>query len=261
MRRSRPNLVLIICCFSFWLSSANAASLPLDPSQFPDPNSLITPALANAITKTVGLGTDHRSYEGASPLGNSVGLDFGLSITVAHIPPDFAEALTSAGLNVSTTSVPPLLPVPRLQLSKGLGKSFGVNFSYIGLGAFQIIGGDVKWTVAEPEEGFTTALRLSYTKCKIGFIQTTTTTPQILFGRKLDFAEPYIGFGYQMSTGTITIPLTAYGQSITIKGTGKAAGALAFTGVQFNMGLQLTVEGGYSSGGVSYFGTKIGVNL
>ena len=261
MRKSRLILIFIIACFWKGTTLADAASLPLDPSQFPDPNSLITPALANAITKTIGLGTDHRSYEGATALGNSMGLDLGLSITIGHIPPDFAAALVQAGLNVSATSIPPLLPVPTLQLSKGIGKSFGLNFSYIGLGQFQIIGGDVKWTVYDPEEGFTSAVRLSYNKCKIGFIQTTTTTPQVLFGRKLDFVEPYIGFGYQMSTGTITIPITAYGQTITIKGSGKAAGALAFTGVQFNVGLQLTIEGGYSSAGVSYFGTKIGISL
>src|SRR4051812_27123245 len=102
-------LVIYLITSAVLSSTAQAAGLPLDPSQFPDPNSLISPALANAVTKTVGLGTDHRSYESATPLGNMIGLDLGFSVTIAHVPPDFGKALEAAGLSgVSASSIPPL---------------------------------------------------------------------------------------------------------------------------------------------------------
>lgn len=242
-----------------------AASLPFDPSQFADPNQLITPAVRNALVKTVGLGTDHRSYEGASALGTAIGLDIGIEATMVKTPTELGPALSSIG---GPSNVPPFIPVPRLHLHKGLGSRAGIAFSGVFFLQYMIYGGDFKLVLSQPEEGLTIATRLAYTRASLQIVTTDTYTPQLVVSRKLDFAEPYLGIGYQMTDGYVGFDYAQFGQSVHIGGedvgSAKASSFIAYLGVQFKaqvVGLQLTIEGGYSAEGMHSLGTKFGFSF
>ncbi|MBC7693651.1 MAG: hypothetical protein H7222_17935 [Methylotenera sp.] len=243
--------------------SAQSAALPFDPSQYPDPNALIDPKFVAAIVKTIGLGTDHRSYEPATALGSYsvIGLDFGVDITAAKLPKEFNDAIKLAGVKNFTLQV---LPIPRLHLHKSIGKWLGVGVSYIGYQNYKIYGGDAKVTFFEPEEGPTFAFRLAYSTSRIGFVQTKTWNPQLVMSRRLVFADPYLGIGYQTSTGKIQIPISYGGYAAEINAAGSARSFIAYSGIQFTLptiGLQLTLEGDYSAAGIHTLGTKVGFSF
>src|SRR5690606_38208760 len=103
----------------------------------------------------------------------------------------------------------PVLPVPRILIHKGLGQSIDIGASamvYVPL-KMALYGGDIKITIYNPDQGITWALRGSYAYSKIDYVKTDTFSPQILISRKLNFADPYLGMGYQYTTGTVTLPL------------------------------------------------------
>jgi len=294
-----------VCAFS---KSALAVNIPpgvtlppgFDPSQIPggleglipklpNLNNFIPQSTTDGVIKLIGLGTDHRSYESASPLGTNIGLDLGAEVTLAKIPEDFEKGLddliTSINLATGNTETKsgstalgniPAIPVPRLHLHKGIGQSAGLGLSYIRYKDYRIIGGEIKVVVAQPEEGLTWSARLSYSNTRFNIpldkykilIKTQTITPQILASKRIDFADPYIGVGYQISSGNldITVPFTYQGYTFQLDGKSKAkaSGLIAFTGLAFRadvIGLALVLEGSYSSAGVHTLGTKVGFSF
>lgn len=261
----RPLLLLLTIAIIPHFARAAAGGLPFDPSSFEDPSSLIGSSLVNSLVKTVGFALDHRPYEGATPLGTFVGLDMGIEITLAKLPSDLATELAKANPSGGTPTLPPFLPVPRLHLHKGIGQHVSIGLSGILYKGFVLYGGDLKITLYNPSEGITLATRMSYSVSKIGFVSTKTYTPQLLISRRVSFADPYIGVGYQYATGGISFPLEVQGISLgTLSASGSARGFIAFMGTQFRVavtGLELTLEGSYSSVGVNTFGTKFGFSF
>jgi len=251
----------------FAATAARAGSFPFDASLFPSPDSLLTDDMKNAFTKTVGLTTDFRPMEPATPLGTWIGLDFGIEVTVSKVPSDLAASLDKigmSGLNI------PILPALRAQAHKGITKNIDIGFGgiyYKGAGKIpqlKLIGASLKIALYNPDQGPTIALRGCYSISKIMIVSTTNYSAQLLASRKMDFADPYIGIGFQYITGIIKVELPIMGFTITAEGTGKAMAGSAFTGVQFtvpNLGLQLTLEGGYNSGGAHGLGMKIGMGF
>jgi len=223
-------------------------------------------SIANALISVIGLGTAHRPYQPATPMGSS-GTYLGLEITLVNIPPAFTESLESIGFG--SASALPVLPVPKFHLSKGLGNVMDFEFSGLGYTGFIIAGGSLKWTFYNPkEEGICWAIRYSYTYTKLGFIRAKTHGPEILISRKMEFADPYIGLGYRATSGTITIPIEipTADPSIdvnipsfdpTLKGSGKTY--VAFIGVGMELyPIKLTMGGEYNSYGSSSLGIKLG---
>ena len=259
---------LILILLGVLTSEARASFL--DPSAFPDPNAILTPSLVNASVKALGLATDHRPYEPATPLGTSLGADLSIDITLAKLPQEFYTELSAAG--ASSTQELPFLPVPRINVHKGLGPKFDLGISAILYRGYRIIGVEGKVAVWVPEEGPNWAIRLSYTNCYLKIVDGTTVelntktfTPQILISRPLAFADPYLGIGYQIATGkvTLTIPLDPLPPQ-TSSQNGQGSGFLAFLGVGLripNTGLKLTLEGAYSTAGALTLGTKFGFSF
>jgi hypothetical protein len=249
-----PALLLLTVIELSLVANCRADALP-----FPDLGALVPAGTADAFVKAVGMTADHRAYEPATPLGTNVGLSMGFEATIAKVPDDFKAALAALG---SGGSSPPVLPMPRLHLHKGMGEKAGIGLSFLGYQGYLVYGANFHLAIHVPEEGPVWALRLNYSRAKLGYVTTHTWTPEILVSRALDFADPYIGVGYQSITGDLTYSPSANGFTAppqTLQG--KAGGALAFLGVQFRLnptGLQITIEGDYSSGGVHTLGTKIG---
>ena len=265
-----------------WAQGALAAT------EFPDIDSLITESAANAFVKLIGMGMDHRAYEPATPLGTSLGLDVGLEATLVQPPSDLGTALSGlggamGGGSSSSSLTIPILPSPKLHLHKGLSNRIDIGLTGLYfpslipfVGGSYFVGGDVKIILFQPEEGLTWAFRMSYNVNSLTMsqssialsIKTGTYTPQLIVSRKLSFADPYMGMGYQISYGTfaatITLPeLPAPSPSlgdIVLSKNGTASGFLLFGGVGLRIpgvGFKFTIEGAYSPIGMNYLGTKI----
>ena len=249
--------------FWLWLGSAVAradSQLPLDPSQFADLNQLLSPTITNGFVTTVGLLSAHRPYEPATGLGTSFGVDIGIEVTLVKIPKAFNDALAAAGTSQSLSDIPSI-PVPKISIHKG-----DLGFSGVQYLNYKIYGGDVKLVVSNPTEGPTWALRFNYTWSAIGFVFAKTYEPQLLISRKLDFADPYIGFGYQVVRGKISADINfADGiPSQHIEGSGGGTAAQFLCGLSMRipgLGVRLTMEGAYNSAGASTLGTKVGVSF
>ncbi len=236
-----------------------------------DLNKYVSPQMSKAMIKTVGLAWNHRPYEPASPLGTNVGLDLGVDVTLAKAPADIGAAVKELGGSGADI---PVIPGARLHLHKGLGNRVNAGFSFIQLnqGGVQVrlIGADLQAVVFHPDEGPTVALRFGYAFNTASFgldvgtidLSTHTATPSIVVSRQMEFADPYIGIGAEYATGRLGIKsIEVMGLSVQNSVVNQAWGAIAFTGVQFRLpmiGLELTVEGSYSSADVHTLGTKFG---
>ena len=258
---------------------------------------LLSGPVSSAILETIGFLSDHRPYEPATPLlsvprdskAGRAGLDMGVEATLVHLPDDFFNALTALGGsgNMSLRALPTL----RLHLHKGLGESTDIGFSGILLNGNYMVGGDLKFVLSKPEEGPTWAIRFCYSQSKLDLASfgvtglgaltvqgtnvgninlvthTQTYTPQLLLSKQMAFADPYMGIGYQYTTGQVEMPITINipgvpAQTVTPTADGSAGGFLAFLGVGINVsGIKVTVEGAYSSTDVHSIGTKVSLDF
>jgi hypothetical protein len=246
--------------------AADLGGLPFDPSQFPDPNSLVSQAVVNAIVKLVGLGIDHRPMMPATALGTQFGVELGLEVTLVKVPGDFFSTLQANGFPAGSSPLPSL-PVAKLHLHKGIGSRLDVGGAFFYLSSAKVFSADAKFVVFQPEEGPSVAVRGSYNYTDFSFsganVSTKTFTPEVLISREMEFADPYLGLGASYTLGTMdaTLPLPAPLPAQKVSAGGNAYGALLFGGVVFripNTGLRLTVEGAYSTADLSYLGVKIG---
>lgn len=213
--------------------------------------------------KALGLVFDHRPYASATPLGTIPGISFGLELSLVKPPEEFVTVASSSGGLLPIPATLPVLPSPRLHIQKGLGPNFNLGASFIGYsGAVLLMGAHGQYAFLNPEEGPTVAARLSYNWLKLQAFKTQTWTAQVLVSKKMDFADPYIGVGYQYVTGSVGVELSFAGITQSIEFTGRGQSAMAMMGVQFripNLGAELTLEGSYSQFGAHTLGTKIGL--
>lgn len=267
-----PTLLVLALVLASPRARADTAGLPLDPDQYPEVQAL--DAVASEIISAVGILADHRPYQPATPLGPTGVVDVGAEVTIVKIPNSFRDAVLRGGL--SQNLLPPLvLPTARLHLHRGVGERMEIGASALVVRGYRMIGGDVKLALSDPQaEGPLVAVRFSYSVSKVGFVQTKTYTPQILLSKKMDFADPYMGLGYEYVTGELYLNVTqkvapAYPggpTQIRIDNTysGVGGGMIAFLGLAFRVplvGFRLTLEGTYSKAGASSMGTKIGFSF
>lgn len=268
----------LICLFLLFTPRAEALSLPSLPldSVLNNLTGFLSKSVANAGVKTLGLVFDHRPLEPATPLGTKLGLDLGVEVDVVQLSPELSTALADAGFNIT---LPPILPSARmLNVHKGLSDSMDVGASYLNLNNYVIWGLDLKIVLYRPEEGITWAVRLGYTSVHFPVgsteilgttiklnMDTTTWTPQLLISKRLEFADPYLGVGYQYVTGSLNVTQTG---DFTIPGIDSVKGSggspMAFLGVSLripNIALRITVEGTYSTAGYNALGTKVGLSF
>jgi len=227
----------------------------------------------------------------------SLGLDVGLETTLVQPPASLSSALGSLGSmggagspsSSASSSSPtiPIIPSIRLHIHKGISKKIDIGFSALPtmpswpyVGGTLLMGGDIKVVIWEPEEGATWALRGSYNVNNLNInytgyaisVQTATITPQLLISKKLSFADPYLGLGYQYTYGSLqlTVPVPSLSPPlpsiapIVVTQSGSGAGTFFFGGISMKVpliGLKFTIEGAYSPLGMNYLGTKIGFEM
>lgn len=253
-------LALALSVVSF-PEASRAAGLPLDPSNFTDLSALLAQSFADETVRMVGTLTDHRAYDPASNSGSM--LEAGIELTLIRVPQSFITELESVGLT-DTSSIPPSLPLPKLHARVSLGPRFSVGASALRYQAYEIYGGDLKLVVAQPEEGVSWALRLAYSQATLGIASTKTWTPQVQISKPLTFAEPYLGLGYQLLSGKVTVEQEVMGFTLTASKTGTARQPFAFLGLQIRPtrpGFLISVEGAYNPAGLPTLGAKVGLTF
>ncbi|MGZ3687997.1 MAG: hypothetical protein ACXVBW_06845, partial [Bdellovibrionota bacterium] len=218
----------------------------------------------------------------ATPLGTIPGFSFGLEVTMVHMTDSFIALL---GGN------PPLsfLPSVRFHFAKGIGP-VDLSTSAFYLPGILMLGGAVKWTFWNKEEGPSWAARVSYAYSyfpfpptlpggqplmsapfNINFI-THTITPVVMMSRKLNMGvEPYIGAGMQIAFGgfDVSIPIDPSISALLpnhqtkiedfIPGLGLAG--IGFIGLSSHipyLGLGITIEMQYNTAGASSIGFDLG---
>lgn len=291
----RLKLLIVVFLFQETLCIASTPILgenipPVDVGQFL-PNQAVS-----AIVKVIGTLTTHRPYQGAltqsAQSKDALGLGFGLGIeaTLIHLPSDFFSSLETAGIKMGSNSPIASLPIAKVHLTKSTSPvtNFGISGLYY-KGSY-ILGGDFKRVLFVPEEGLVWSFRLSYSETKIDLgavsvkklpliikdvkigeasliLNNRSITPEIIGSKKLDFAEPYLGFGLDFLNGQIDLPLSFTVLNDTQTLTTPEYSARAYhllTGVSFQVpiiGVTWTLEGSFSSIGAHTFGTVIGISL
>ena len=265
LRRHRPraeamrNSCALLYLFALGQASlARADAIGLDPAGLSNFTAILESSVSKSIITTVGILAAPYPYGGATPLGTSVGLDIGISITTLKLPDAFLDSLNLLGAN--TTSLKnSIIPVPVAQIHKGLGPRLDLGIYYFSFQGYKFYGGDVKIALWVPEEGPGFAFRFGYGVGELGIVSTKTIAPELIFSRKLEFAEPYIGAGAQIISGAISYDGVP---GLPINQTGLAA--RAFLGLSLKLlesGIIASVEGGYNSYGAHALGMKAGVSF
>lgn len=226
-----------------------------DLSKFTDP-------LVQSLIETVALGTAHRAYQPASALGAVIGLDLGLEVTAISLPDTFVSALKTAG---ATTTVPPAIAIPRVNVHKGLPFGVDVGFSYIGYQGNKVVGGDIHWSILK--KGIllpAVALRLSDTYSKLFFMNTHNVGADLIVSKKIAFLlEPYLGVGMQWVSGDLSVPVnTSIGLPVNISSSHSFNTQHIFVGMPIKMAfLHLTPEADHSFKGINTYGLKLSLGF
>ena len=241
---------------------AQASGLPLDPSQFANLANLLDPLLVSSAIRSVGGIADHRPYDPATvPIERGSGIELSVEVSLIKVPPDFIAALGRAGIS-DPTSIPPALPIPRLQLRKSLGDSASLGLSAISYKNYKIYGGDLKVVLSQPEEGVSWGARITYASAELGFVKTRTVSPQLLLSKPLEFAEPYMGAGWQIINGSLNLDVNVLGTRFQASKDASMNSFFAFMGLMIRpapMGLLLVMEGSYNQGGTATLGGRVGL--
>jgi hypothetical protein len=240
-----------------WLSSISASSAAslslLDASALVNG---IPTTVANEFIRSVGVLFGHRPYQGAISMHDYNTSDIFLEATLIKVGPGLGKALSDNGLS---------------SLRKAMNDTFDLGISGIGYAGIFALGFDLKFELADPEEGLSSALRVGYTygtATKIYMSNLNVLMLEYVMSRRLNFAEPYMGVGTRYMTGKLSIPVTnpVAGQpDINLSRTGSGYTAYALTGVYFRVlgptGLRIGMEGTYDLFGFSSIGAVFGLGF
>lgn len=238
------------------MSSAHSASL--NPEEFQNTAALLVQSTVVAVIKTVGLSGEFRPILGATAPGGLSGTHLGLVVHVSETPTEFTDALVAAGY-----SKPPFSSIPagHLLLQQRLASFWTVGLGYLKYDDFKLMGANTQFSW-DTEEGPSFALRVNYSKNELGFVKTETWSPRLIASKPLLFFEPFMGIGYTSTQGTLTVPLTISGQSVTVSARGSVAAFNAFGGLILNLAaLSIAFEGSYSGAGVNGVGAQFSLRL
>ncbi|MBL7715221.1 MAG: hypothetical protein JNL01_07100 [Bdellovibrionales bacterium] len=211
----------------------------------------------DTLVGTMALGTNHRAYEPATSLGAVIGLDIGFDLALIRVSSDFQNLMTAVG----AAGVPNTLPLPRINLHKGLPGRVDLGFSWVGYQGNSVYGIEAKFTPLEGPAVPAIAIRGAYTFSKIYFMDTGTFTFDALISKKLAIIDPYLGFGYIYYSGNLIVPT---GQSLapTISAASSGGTGRFFIGLPLKLGfLKLTPEWESTFSKISNIGLKASLAL
>ncbi len=206
------------------------------------------------VTETLGPLTGSRSLSPATPLSSNLGLEVGASASLLSGDEDFWNLLGSP-------SAP--LPVALLQIQKKLSPQATLGLHGLVFQDFKLYGGSLTAHLLQPEEGPFVSGRFTFGWARISSVfMSRNWGLEVLASRDLGYADPYLGVGAHLLSGTLTL-------DSGIPGIALSANALAqhlrlFGGVQLRLpalGLALTLEGEYGLRSLSGLSTKVSLQL
>jgi len=203
-----------------------------------------------SLAENLGAATVYKAVSPAEPLG-VLGFDASLSVSATEIDEQVFEiANGAADWDMS------MLPLPRLQLQKGLPFNIDIGASYTAVPEISanLIGAEVKWAfigggIATPA----VAARLSYSKLSgIDELDVKNTAVDVSISKGFAVLTPYAGVGLVRSEST---PRNVAGLTAeTVNDT------RLFAGLNINFGINLGLEVDTFAGLTSYT-AKVGVRF
>lgn len=239
-------------------------------------------SLASALQSSVALGMDSRSFEPATTLGTSLGIDLGLDVVVSKPNGNVEWLLARISGNSSSDYSMLILPSLLLRLNKGLSENVEIGASYLPAMNLKYIGGssalgfEGKFVIFRPAEGPVWAVRLSYMNNEFILkysplqvkVNTTTMTPQLIISQPFGWANPYLGGAFQYSTGTVNgellIPQLIADPIELTANSATSTAVYFFGGLTMKVpliGAKIAIEGGYYPNGMDYIGAKVGLEF
>jgi hypothetical protein len=229
--------------------------------------SSLTQSMVDDLLSTVAVGTSHRAYTPASAMSWAIGIDAGVEVTAVKLPSSFRDAIGSVS-QVNTGNIPLLIPVPKLNLHKGLPFGLEAGLSYIGYqNKLKVMGGDLKWAFTDliKDSPFSAAFRLNYTSEELWYLKSHNFQTDFLISKNLFIIEPYVGAGLQFWSGNIEVPTglpSGSGLPASVSADASGTNAHFFAGAPLKLGLfWFTPEADYSTAKVVSFGTKFSFNF
>lgn len=212
-----------------------------------------------ALIKTTAIGTDHRAYMGAAPMGLVFGLDVGVDGTAINFPQEFVSAMNTV---TGSTTFPASTFIPRLNIHKGLPWGVDLGFTYFKYDTYMsLIGGEIKWAMLHGGATPAVALRGSAMFSSLWFLNTSTYKLDVVASQNLAIMEPYVGAGLQMWSGSLQIP----GSVPVPAGLVTSANGISphfYGGLGFKLLiLRIGGEVDYSTTGILTYGGKVSLNF
>lgn len=251
-------LVLVFC---FLNSSLSWAALDLSSSLFGNAAALQAESAMLSLFEVIGYGMDIRPMEGIHPPSGPFKLDLTTNISIATFPHSFTQTLADAGYTELPVN---MIPSIQIHLSRAMSPRLGVDFGYFKFSDYSLIGGSAKLLLYDPEEGPGIAIRVSYQKNHIMIVDTSTWSYQLMIGKRLDFAETYLGIAAQKMSGELNLALPSPIGDVRLTASGGGYNIYAFTGVIMEIpiiGILFGIEGSYAHRGTSTLQTKIGLRF
>ena len=253
-RLSCPQVLTVVFLSLSALGSNAAWALP---TYSPGNVSALTNDSVEALLKTIALGADHRAYMPASPLGMIIGLDVGLDVTGINVSDEFRQAMSAAGVS---SSIPAFIPIPKLNVTKGLPLGIDLGMTFVGYQHNRILGAQIQWAFLNGAGmAPAAAVRLSQSYVDLFFMKTRVTKLDVLASRRfVYFFEPYVGAGLQVGSGSLDVPVSGpNGLKADVSGNTSFTAIHAFGGMKFNLSfLKLVTEVDRSFVGLTTFGGK-----
>lgn len=224
--------------------------------------SRLTNETAAALIDTIAIGFDHRMYQSARPLGIGLGLDLGVEVTTIRSNPAFKDALELAGIRAT---VPPYIPLPKLNVVKGLPFGIDLSFSYIGYQSYRIMGYGFQWNFVKskryrPDISF----RAGASQSQLMVLKTRTYSFDLVASKQMFYLlEPFGGLGYQFASGELATNLSGSNSlSVNVDAKQNIAKARFFGGLQFNLlFLKLVTQAEYTMLGFPVYGLKLSLAM
>jgi len=175
----------------------------------------ISPDELNTLIGTLGFGNATRVMRSAEAYPTFPGLKLSLETTL--VP---SGAISELGNN--SASLPVLIPSPKLNITKGLGRgleaSLNISTESI-LDTMGTVGFLGKWTYLEEKDSFATAaLFLSFTKLS-GFKESFKGSDfelGVLASKDFVRLKPFVGFGLLLANATVTKTISPQVQNGTV---------------------------------------------